>query len=70
MTNSAFDPDEVESERTVIISEREGHENDPEFWLGEEVQATAFKVFYPPLRPLATHSGQHVNRAGGTFRAD
>ncbi len=44
MVNSAFNPEEVESERTVIISEREGHENDPEFWLGEEVQATAFKV--------------------------
>ncbi len=44
MVNSAFDPAEVDSERTVIISEREGHENDPEFWLGEEVQATAFKV--------------------------
>src|SRR5581483_1981234 len=36
--------DEVESERTVIISEREGHENDPGFWLSEELQATAYKV--------------------------
>ncbi len=44
MVNSAFDPAEVDAERTVIISVREGHENDPEFWLGEEVQATAFKV--------------------------
>ena len=44
MVNSLFDRTEVESERTVIISEREGHENDPNFWLGEEVQATAFKV--------------------------
>lgn len=44
MVNATFDPGEVESERTVIISEREGHENDPGFWLGEEVQATAFKV--------------------------
>ena len=44
MMNSAFDPDEVNAERTVIISEREGHENDPEFWLGEELQATAFHV--------------------------
>lgn len=44
MVNSIFDPNEVESERTVIISEREGAENDPEFWLGEEVQASAFKV--------------------------
>src|SRR5512142_3098352 len=44
MVNSLFDPDEVASERTVIISEREGGENDPRFWLAEEVQAAAFKV--------------------------
>jgi len=44
MVNSLFDPDEVASERTVIISEREGAENEPRFWLAEEVQATAFKV--------------------------
>ncbi|HZQ09828.1 MAG TPA: pitrilysin family protein [Anaerolineae bacterium] len=44
MVNARFDPDEVEAERTVIISEREGHENDPGFWLSEELQATAFKV--------------------------
>ncbi|MEW5720474.1 MAG: pitrilysin family protein, partial [Chloroflexota bacterium] len=28
----------------VIISEREGAENEPRFWLGEEIQAAAFKV--------------------------
>ncbi len=44
MVNSLFDGDEVASERTVIISEREGGENDPHFWLAEEVQAAAFKV--------------------------
>lgn len=44
MVNARFDPDEVASERTVIISEREGHENDPGFWLAEELQATAYKV--------------------------
>lgn len=44
MVNALFDPAEVESERTVIISEREGHENDPGFWLSEELQASAFKV--------------------------
>jgi zinc protease len=44
MVNTSFDPDEAASERTVIISEREGAENEPRFWLGEEVQATAFKV--------------------------
>ncbi len=44
MVNSLFDPAEVASERTVIISEREGAENEPRFWLGEEVQAAAFKA--------------------------
>ena len=44
MVNARFDADEVASERTVIISEREGHENDPGFWLAEEMQATAYKV--------------------------
>ncbi|NDJ59761.1 MAG: insulinase family protein [Chloroflexi bacterium] len=44
MMNAQFVPDEVESERTVIISERQGAENSPLFWLGEEVQAAAFRV--------------------------
>jgi zinc protease len=44
MSNSRFEPDEVASERTVIISEREGHENEPLFQLGEAVQQTAFRV--------------------------
>ena len=44
MVNSLFEPDEVESERTVIISERQGSENEPLFQLGEEVQAAAFRV--------------------------
>ncbi|MFN8562497.1 MAG: pitrilysin family protein [Anaerolineae bacterium] len=44
MINAQFDPEEVESERTVIISERQGAENSPMFWLGEEVQASAFRV--------------------------
>lgn len=44
MVNSLFDPKEVESERTVIISERQGHENEPTFRLAEEVQAAAFRV--------------------------
>ncbi len=44
MVNSLFKPKEVESERTVIISERQGHENEPTFRLAEEVQAAAFRV--------------------------
>jgi zinc protease len=44
MVNSVFDPGEFDSERTVIISERQGHENEPSFRLAEEVQAAAFRV--------------------------
>jgi zinc protease len=43
MANALFDPAEVESERTVIISEREGAENHPGYLLSEEVSATAFR---------------------------
>ncbi len=44
MLNAKFDAEEVASERTVIISERQGSENSPQFWLDEEVQAAAFRV--------------------------
>ena len=44
MTKALFDPDETESERTVIISERQGAENQPTFWLQEELRAAAFRV--------------------------
>jgi zinc protease len=44
MTNSTFAPKEVAAERTVIISERQGYENEPTFRLSEEVQAAAFRV--------------------------
>ena len=44
MVNSLFAEEEVESERTVIISEREGSENEPLFRLGEAIQKTSFSV--------------------------
>lgn len=44
MSHALFPPKEVASERTVIISERQGHENSPGFRLTEEVQAAAFRV--------------------------
>ncbi len=44
MANSLFEPAEVALERTVIISERQGAENEPTFRLAEEVQASAFRV--------------------------
>lgn len=44
MTNCLFEPEEVNAERTVVISERQGSENEPLFRLGEEVQSAAFRV--------------------------
>ena len=44
MTNSLFTPEDVEAERTIIISERQGSENSPFFLLTEEIQAAAFRV--------------------------
>jgi zinc protease len=42
MVNSIFDPEEVEKERTVVISERQGRENQPTFRIEEKVQKEAF----------------------------
>lgn len=42
MRNALISSEEVEAERTVIVSEREGYENDPSFLLGESLQAVAF----------------------------
>ncbi len=44
LINSHFKERDVQSERTVIISERQGSENQPTFLLSEEVQAAAFRV--------------------------
>ena len=44
MQNAVFDPDETNLERTVIISERQGNENNPGFLLGEALQAAAFQA--------------------------
>jgi zinc protease len=44
MTNCIYHPDDCESERTVIISELHGGENDPDQLLDQELTATAFKA--------------------------
>jgi zinc protease len=44
MVNGLYDPAECDSERTVIISELQGGENDPDQLLDTEVTATAFRV--------------------------
>jgi zinc protease len=41
--DTRIEADEAEAERTVVISEREGSENYPEFWLREEVQSVAWR---------------------------
>ena len=43
MYDTRIEPDEAEAERTVVISEREGSENYPEFWLREEVQSIVWR---------------------------
>jgi zinc protease len=44
MANCIYDPQDCESERTVIISELQGSENDPDSLLEQEVIAVAYKV--------------------------
>ena len=44
MANGLYEPEECESERTVIISELQGGENDPDQLLDQEVTATAFRA--------------------------
>jgi zinc protease len=44
MANCLYHPDDCESERTVIISELHGGENDPDQLLDQELTATAFKA--------------------------
>lgn len=51
MANALFEPSEVDAERTVIISERQGSENVPSSWLYEETRAAAFRV-HPYHHPI------------------
>ena len=55
MVNSLFDPDETAAERSVIISERQGAENNPKFLLNEELMAAAFRV-----HPYGTDTVGHM----------
>ncbi len=51
MANAIFDAEETESERTVIISEREGSENSYRWLLNTEMQAAAFQT-HPYRHPV------------------
>ena len=44
MANCLYHPDDCEAERTIIISELQGGENDPDQLLDQELTATAFKA--------------------------
>jgi zinc protease len=44
MANCLYDPADCESERTVIISELQGGENDPDTLLDQELTASAFRA--------------------------
>jgi zinc protease len=44
MANGLYDPEDCEAERTIIISELQGGENDPDQLLDQELTATAFKA--------------------------
>lgn len=51
MLNATFDPTEVERERTVILSEREGYENSPETRLDEGLTAILYQN-HPYRQPV------------------
>lgn len=65
MVNARFDEDEVASERTVIISERRGNENQPTFFLSEEVTAAAFRA-----HPYGQGVIGHISDLEGITRAE
>src|SRR5687767_11506447 len=44
MANCLYDPADCEAERTIIISELQGGENDPDTLLDQELTATAFRA--------------------------
>ncbi len=45
MVNMTFDPDLTVRERGIIVSEREGRENSPHFWLFEAFMHEAYREF-------------------------
>jgi zinc protease len=63
MSSSLFQPEDCEAERTVIISELQGGENDPEQVLDTEVTATALRA-HPYRHPTIgwLHDLQTITR--------
>jgi zinc protease len=68
MKGSLFEESEVASERTVIISERQGNENEPLFQLSEEVQAAAFRVHSYHHEVIGDMADLQTMQRGDLFR--
>jgi zinc protease len=71
MGQGLYDPAECESERTVIISELQGGENDPDQLLDTEVTATAFRAHpygHPTIGWLADLSSMTRDDLHGHYR--
>lgn len=64
MQHCRFDENEVELERTVIISEREGEENSPLFMLDEAVQNASFSSHPYQYEVIGSMQDLHAIRTG------
>lgn len=59
MVNCIYQPEDVESERSVIISERQGNENEPLFQLSEAIQKAAFEQHSYGFETIGTLQDLH-----------
>ena len=66
MSGCLYDPKDCDSERSVIISELQGNENDPDQLLDIEVTATAFKA-HPYRHPTIGWLGGPADDVTGRF---
>ena len=72
MANGLYGPEECEAERTVIISELQGEENDPDQLLDTEVTATALRAHpygHPTIGWLADLQSMTRDDLYGYYRA-
>src|SRR3989442_809507 len=76
MRNALITVEETEAERNVIVSEREGLENDPSFLLGEQLQAVAVarpvvaaRPRQDALRGCTARSSTHRSRRASRRRS-
>jgi zinc protease len=72
MANCLYDPEDCEAERTIIISELQGGENDPDQLLDQELTATAFKAHpyrHPTIGWLSDLQSMTRDELYGYYRA-